>query len=180
MNKSLVGISAFLLAGYSQDLYKATSGDISFFSETPMENIDAINKNLKALINSKNGEFAFIATNVGFKFEKPLMEEHFNEKYVESDKYPKSSFVGKILNWNMNFLNGENNQVNVIGKITIHGIEKEIEVSGFIEKEIDGIFLFADFDLKIADFDIEIPNLVKDKISKEVSVEVRMKLKKNI
>jgi hypothetical protein len=82
---------------FSQEIYKSTSGSIAFFSETPMENINAANKQLKALLNTKNGEVAFVVTNVGFEFDKPLMGEHFNENYMESDKYKISVFKGKIV-----------------------------------------------------------------------------------
>ena len=89
-------IPLLCLKANSQNIYKSTDGTVSFFSETPVENIDAENKTLTSLLNINTGEIAFLVTNNGFKFDKPLMEEHFNENYIESDKYKVSSFKGKI------------------------------------------------------------------------------------
>ena len=125
----LILFLSIFIVGNSQNLYKATSGEISFFSETPMENIDAVNKNLKALINTKNGDVAFIVTNVGFKFEKPLMEEHFNENYMESDKYKTSMFKGKI-EGSVDFTKDGTYQVKAKGTLNIHGVDQEREIEG--------------------------------------------------
>ena len=113
----------------AQDLYKATDGEISFFSEAPVENISAINKDVKALINAKNAEVAFIVTNVGFKFEKPLMEEHFNENYMESHKYKVSVFKGKIVD-EVDFTKDGTYEVTAKGALDIHGVTVEREIKG--------------------------------------------------
>ena len=105
------------------------------------------------------------------------MEEHFNEKYVESEKFPKATFQGKIKDWNTKLLDGEKHMVIAIGNITIHGVEKEITVNGIIKTNKINIFLSSSFDITLADFGVEIPKLVRDKISKTVKVEVNMNLK---
>ena len=92
-------------------------------------------------------------------------------------KYPKSIFTGKIKNWNSNFLDGKNHNVIAVGTITIHGIEKEIEVNGSIQKNNKNITIDSYFELIISDFEIKIPKLVRDKISKKVKVEVNINLK---
>ena len=113
---------------------------------------------------------------ISFKFDKALMEEHFNEKYVESEKYPKSTFVGEIINWNE--LDPSKEKQNVISKgiLTIHGVEKEVEVSGIINFRKNNIEITSEFSVLVSDFDIQIPKLVRDKISNEVIVILEMNL----
>ncbi len=169
----LIACFATLAAGYSQNLYKAVDGEISFFSETPMENIDAVNKAVKALINTKTGEVAFIGTNVGFHFEKPLMEEHFNENYMESDKYKVSVFKGKIVE-QVNYAENGEHKVVVKGVLNIHGIEQEREVPGVITIKDGKINVTTDFIVKVKDHKIDIPKLVIKNIAESVKVTVNL------
>ena len=175
-------IITFLLSvviGYSQDLYKATNGEISFFSETPMENIDAINKNLKALINIKNNEIAFIVTNIGFKFEKPLMEEHFNENYMESDKYKTSVFKGKI-EGDVDYTKEGKYPVKAKGVLNVHGVDKEREIEGELIIKDGKINLSTIFNINLKDHKIKIPKLVVKNIAEtvKVNVSINFELKK--
>ena len=112
---------------------------------------------------------------ISFKFDKTLMEEHFNEKYVESEKYPKSTFVGEIINWNELRTSKEKQNVISKGILTIHGVEK-VEVSGTINLRRNDIKINSEFSVLVSDFDIKIPKLVRDKISKEVRVKLEMNL----
>jgi len=161
------------IIGYSQGLYKAVDGDISFFSETPMENIDAVNKDVKALINTKTGEVAFIATNVGFHFEKPLMEEHFNENYMESDKYKVSVFKGKISE-QIDYTSNGTHKVTVKGTLSLHGVDQEREIAGEITIRDGKITVKSDFDIKVKDHKIKIPKLVIKNIAETVKVTVNL------
>ena len=162
-----------VIIGYSQNLYKATSGEISFFSETPMENIDAVNKDIKALINTKNGDVAFMVANRGFKFEKPLMEEHFNENYMESDKYKASIFKGKIVG-NVDFTKDGVYQVKAKGTLTVHGVEKEREIDGELIIK-DGIMsITSSFNIKLKAHKIKIPKLVVKNIAETVKTTVNL------
>lgn len=175
MNKIflIVAFLAFASLGKSQNIYKAVGGDISFFSETPMENIDAVNNDVKGLINTKTGEVAFIATNVGFHFEKPLMEEHFNENYIESDKYKASVFKGKIQE-KIDFSKNEKHSVTVVGLLNIHGVEQEREIKGEVVIEDGKIRVVSDFIVKVKDHKIKIPKLVVKNIAEEVKVTVNL------
>ena len=137
----------------AQDLYKATDGEISFFSEAPVENISAINKDVKALINAKNAEVAFIVTNVGFKFEKPLMEEHFNENYMESHKYKVSVFKGKIVD-EVDFTKDGTYEVTAKGTLDIHGVTVEREIKGTLTINNGKINLTTEFDVALKDHKI--------------------------
>jgi len=169
----VVLILSTVIVGYSQNLYKSVSGEISFFSETPMENIDAVNKDVKSLINTKNGDIAFIVTNVGFHFEKPLMEEHFNENYMESDKYKVSMFKGKILG-DVDFTKDGNYPVKAKGVLNMHGVDKEREIEGSLIIKDGIINVVTEFNVKLEDHKIDIPKLVVKNIAEIVKVKVNV------
>ena len=173
----LLSLTFFSFFSFSQEKYISRNGQIQFIASTPLETIDPVNNHVSCVLDTENGNLVFQMKMISFKFEKALMEEHFNEKYVESDKFPKSTFVGKIQNWDDFNWNGTEQNIVVKGKITIHGIEKEIIVKGVIETSKSTIFLSSSFDIIISDFDIEIPRLVRDKISETVKVEVNVTLK---
>lgn len=160
---------------FSQGIYKSTSGKIAFFSETPMENINAANSKLKALINTKNGEVAFVVTNVGFEFDKPLMGEHFNENYMESDKYKISVFKGKIVETIDYTVNGEHS-VTVKGTIDIHGVTQEREMKGKLIIKDGKIAVSCSFDVLLKDHKIKIPKVVTKNIAETVKVTVNIVL----
>jgi hypothetical protein len=169
----IIACIATVTVGHAQNLYKAVDGEISFFSKTPMEDIDAINKDVKALINTKTGEVAFISTNVGFHFEKPLMEEHFNENYMESDKYKVSVFKGKIIQ-QINYTENGEHDVVVKGILNIHGVEQEREIPGIVSVKDGKINVIADFIVKVKDHKIKIPKLVVKNIAESVKVTVNL------
>ena len=178
MNKKIITLLFVLysISSFSQK-YISRNGSVQFNASTPLEIIDPINNHVSSVFNSENGEIVFQMNMISFKFKKALMESHFNEKYVESEKYPKSTFTGKIKDWNSIMLDGNNHNVTSVGKIIIHGIEKEIEVKGYIQKNNQNITINSDFELIISDFEIKIPKLVRDKISKKVKVKVNINLK---
>jgi len=173
----LLSLTFFSFFSFSQEKYISRNGQIQFIASTPLETIDPVNNHVSCVLDTENGNLVFQMKMISFKFEKALMEEHFNEKYVESDKFPKSTFVGRVQNWDDFNWNGTEQNIVVKGKITIHGIEKEIIVKGVIETSKSTIFLSSSFDIIISDFSIEIPRLVRDKISETVKVEVNVTLK---
>ena len=173
----LLFLSGILQTSFSQEIYKATSGEISFFSETPVEDIDATNKLVKALINTKNNEVVFITTIIGFHFKKPLMEEHFNENYMESDKYKAALFKG-VMNGDVDYKKDGEYSVKAKGVLNIHGVDKEREIDGKIIVKGETIELNAEFDVKLADHDIEVPKLVMTKIAEIVSVKMEVNFEK--
>jgi len=173
----LLSLTFFSFFSFSQEKYISRNGQIQFIASTPLETIDPVNNHVSCVLDTENGNLVFQMKMISFKFEKALMEEHFNEKYVESDKFPKSTFVGRVQNWDDFNWNGTEQNIVVKGKITIHGIEKEIIVKGVIETSKSTIFLSSSFDVIISDFGIEIPRLVRDKISETVKVEVNVTLK---
>lgn len=158
---------------YSQDKFISKNGFIGFYSKTSMETIDAKNNQVASVIDTKNGSIAFNVIIKSFKFEKALMEEHFNENYIESSKFPKSTFVGKFSDFDFaNFKVNGSYKVTVAGDLTIHGVKKSVKVPGTLEIKGDKIIAKAKFKLNPEDYGIEIPSIVRDKIAKDMELSV--------
>lgn len=160
---------------FSQEIYKSSQTEITFFSETPLENIDAINKEGKAILNTKTNELVFITSIIGFKFKKPLMEEHFNENYMESDKYKTAHFKGQIVG-NVDYLKDGEYPVKAKGVLNIHGVDKERELSGIITVKNGVIELNSTFDVHLKDHNIKIPKMVIKNIAETVLVKIQTSL----
>jgi polyisoprenoid-binding protein YceI len=155
--------------------YMTQSGLITFFSKAPLENIEAFNNQVSSAINTANGEMAFSLLMKGFRFEKALMQEHFNEKYAESEKFPKASFKGKIEDFSMDKLGQETQKVKVKGVLTIKGISQPVEALGELRKVNNHqLEAKAVFPLALSDFGIKIPMAVKDNISNTLEISVKM------
>ena len=177
MKKLLFSLAVlFCVNCLSQDKFITRNGMIQFNASTPLETINPVNNHVSCILDSKTGKIAFQLKMISFKFDKALMEEHFNEKYVESEKYPKSTYVGEIINWNELDFSKEKQNIKSKGILTIHGVDKEVEVSGTINFLKNNIEIKSEFSIVVSDFDIQIPKLVRDKISKEVRVIVEMNL----
>jgi len=155
------------------------TGTIQFFSETDIENIEAINNQVSSVINIDNGEMAFTLLLKAFAFEKALMQEHFNEKYVESEKFPKSSFKGSIVDFSSSDLSKTPKEYSVKGDLTIHGITKKIEVKMTLivnsENQIIGTSIFT---IKLEDYDIKVPSAVRSQISETIEINVKLDYEK--
>ncbi|HIG32387.1 MAG TPA: YceI family protein [Flavobacteriales bacterium] len=150
--------------------YLANNGEISFFSEAPMEDIYAVNKEVSAVYDAKTNDLVFQLEINDFVFPKSLMQEHFNENYLESDIYPKSIFSGKVISQD-----GKNAIVE--GDLTIHGKTNKIKVEGILQQEKKVINISAEFIVKLEDYDIKIPTIVMYKIAEEIEVKVNIGLK---
>ncbi len=157
----------------SQERYFTRNGKIYFLSDTPMEKIDAKNSQGTSVFDAKTGQFEFAVLMKAFEFEKALMMEHFHENYVESDKYPKSVFKGTITDiTTVNLAKDGVYPVNYAGALTLHGVTKDITGKGTFTVKEGKVLGHSDFTILLADYKIEIPSLVKDKISKEVKIVV--------
>lgn len=155
----------------AQGKFYTKTGKISFFSTTSVENIEAINKSVVALLDTKSGDLQFAVLMKGFEFKKALMQEHFNKDYVESDKFPKGEFKGQISNNSeINYSANGNYPAKAKGKLTIHGITKDIETTGTITVKDGKVMLNAVFNVLIADYNITVPKLYRDNISKSIKV----------
>lgn len=168
-------ILLFTISVKSQDKYFTKSGNVSFFSYTFVEDIKADNDQVLSILNTENGQIVIKILMRSFHFKKALMQEHFNENYIESHKYPKAIFKGNIKNHEEI---KELTKTEITGKLTIRGIEKQVVIKTNVEYLNDEIILKGDFKVQIADFDIKIPAVVRKNISKtiEISFELNHKL----
>ncbi len=168
-------LTATITSGIAQSKYITRNGHINFFSSAPIEDITADNNSVGSIIDPATGEMVFTLRMTGFEFEKKLMQQHFNENYVESDKFPKSTFKGVITNNDkVNYSKPGQYSVNVKGDLTIHGVTKKIQTPGTIEVTGDGLKASSKFIVKPADFDIKIPGIMRNKIAEEIEVTVKM------
>ena len=173
----MAGALVMTLAALSQDKYFTKTGKIEFYSKAPMEDIEAKNKTVAAVLDAKTGALQFSVLMKSFEFEKALMQEHFNENYVESDKYPKADFKGTIANnGSVNYTKDGTYNVTVKGKLTIHGVTKNIETPGTIKVAGGKIDAASTFNILVSDYNISIPSVVKDKISNSIQITVDTKL----
>jgi polyisoprenoid-binding protein YceI len=150
--------------------YTAEKAFISFYSHAIMEDITAENTKVSTIFNASTSEIVFSVPMKEFKFAKSLMQEHFNEKYVESEKYPKATFQGKIIGYDPKATGTQS--VKAQGKLTIHGVTKDIDEPGTIEVKDNKLLMKSKFKVKVADYDIEIPTLVFQNIAEEVEVTI--------
>ena len=150
--------------------YKSSSSSIHFFSNAPVEDIEATNLDGQSAIDLATGEIVFSIPIKSFTFEKSLMQEHFNENYMESDTYPKATFKGKIIDFDIG--NTSLQDANAKGILKIHGIEKEISVEGQLKIGDNSMELNAKFSVKLEDHKIKIPKIVFYNIAEIIAVTI--------
>ena len=155
--------------------YYTNKGKVSFFSEAPIENISAINEDVSAIVDSQTGGFAFRLKIEDFIFPNSLMQEHFNESYLESEKYPLSTFTGVIDNFSDLDLSAMQNLV-VNGSLSMHGISKDAQMKATAQMINDELHISSNFDVALEDYDIDIPKIMMYKIAEVIQVVVDMKL----
>lgn len=147
---------------------KSNSTLVNFYSDAPLEKIEAKNATPTPVFNLSTGDFQIRISMQAFQFKNDLMREHFNENYVESEKYPYCIFKGKCDV--TNFEEGKEYDASMTGKIELHGVTKEITVKGKIKKQNGELILSSIFMLKPSDYNIKIPTLLTEKIAEEVKV----------
>jgi hypothetical protein len=164
------------LAARGQAKYMTKTGLISFFSASIMEDIEARNNKVAAVLDLSTGQLAFAVPIREFQFKRTLMQEHFNENYMESDKYPKATFSGQVVNAAqvLKQLPTAAQNVEVEGLMTLHGVAHKVAVSGTLQLRDGQLVLFAYFNIAPADYAIDIPLLVREHIAKSVSVRVNL------
>lgn len=173
MKTTILSLSILLLAQIinGQAKYMGNEGEITFYSHTPIEDITASNEKVAAVIDSKTGAVAIIVPMDQFQFEIKLMQQHFNENYVESEKYPKATFSGLISGMDeADYLVPGTHQVRVTGKMTIHGITKEIATDGSIEISATDLTARTKFLLNPEDYGIKIPKVVRKNIAEKMEI----------
>ncbi len=168
----------FFATAIGQGKYTTKTGQINFEASVPsFEEVKAENTNVSAVFESDTGNFAALALVKGFRFKVALMEEHFNENYIESSKYPKATFKGTIQNFDVSKLSGKKEYV-IKGVFNLHGVDKKFEVPATISANGDDLTLTAQFVLQPEDFKIKIPSIVSNKIAEDVNVSVVLNLQK--
>ena len=157
--------------------YFTKTGTVIFNSKSPVEKIEGVNKATACLLDTRTGAIDFIVQIKSFVFDKQLMQEHFNENYLESDKFPKANFKGVVTNHTaINFVKDGENNAEVTGKMTLHGVTKDVKFAGKISVKGGKITITSTPILLLADYKIAIPNAVKDKVSKDVKITVNTTL----
>ena len=163
------------LLGFTQNRYFTRTGNISFFSEELLENIEAHNKQVSSFVDFSTGEMVFSVPMKSFQFRKSLMQEHFNENYIESHKYPKSTFKGSIENAKaVNLQQNGTYKVKVSGQLTIHGVTKPVTADGTLEVKSGKVAAKSVINVKPEDYAIEIPLLVRGHIAEIIQVTINM------
>jgi len=150
-------------------LFNTTNGEVSIFSKTPMENIDAVNKSVSSIINTATNEVAVQMRITNFVFPNKLMQEHFNENYLESEKYPSATFKGKIKE-NIDLTKAGTYVITASGSATIHGVTRPIELKGTIVSTGSSLTLTCQFDITLVDYKVRIPKIVFAKIAEVIKV----------
>ncbi len=151
---------------------------IIFMADTPLEKIDAKNNQAVSMLDISTGQLDFAVLMKAFEFDRALMQEHFNENYVESDKFPKASFKGTISNYkDVKWTIDGEYPVNVTGKLSLHGVANEINGKGTVTVKSGQLSATSTFYILISDYNISIPAVVKDKISNKVKIDVSVNYK---
>lgn len=161
----------------AQSKYFTRNGTVVFHSSAPLEDITADNRSVTAVLDAESGALEFSALMRSFNFKKALMQEHFNENYVESEKFPKATFKGKVVDMDkVDFATPGTYPVTVSGDLTLHGVTQPLTTEAVFEVGDAAITGKSEFIARPADFDIEIPGIVRDKIAKEIKVTVDVEL----
>jgi len=172
----LLSVVIFMFLGASAQKFMTKTGYVGFFSHTPMEDIKGDNNQSASVLDISTGELVFQLLVKSFHFDRALMEEHFNENYMESDEFPKSTFKGKITNLSsVDFSKPGKYNVTVEGDLYIHDVTNKISVKGELEVLAGGINATSKFNVIPEDYKINIPGVVREKIAKNLEVSVNMK-----
>ena len=176
----LISILIFGSHALHAQKYMTKNGNIKFYSETPVETIEATNNQVNSALDSQTGDFVFKVLIKSFQFPKALMQEHFNENYLESDKYPNSTFQGKVTNiTDIDFTSEGTYEALIEGDMNIHNVTRKISEKGtFTVKAGDKIHGYSKFNVRPADYDIKIPGAVVKNIAETIEVTVEIEMSK--
>lgn len=178
MKNNILLLVVFLASniGFAQKMI-TRSGEIKFEASMPaFEEVAAKNNTASAILDQSSGEIAVLTLIKAFKFKAPLMEEHFNENYMESSKFPKATFKGKIINFDASKLSAKKTDFDVEGDLTIHGVTKKIKTKLALVLIGDKISINGNLVVKAKDYNIAIPSLVKSKIAEDIEITIKLLL----
>lgn len=173
----LIGFMLVAGAVNAQGKYFTKSGRVTFYSKAPLEDIEATTKTAAAVLDAASGALQFSVLLKGFEFRKALMQEHFNDDYVESDRFPNGEFKGAIVNnGEINYSKPGTYPAKVRGKLTLHGVTRDVETTGSVTVDGSALKTAAVFNVLLSDYNIKRPALVKDKLSNTIQISVDCKL----
>ena len=175
INLKLLIFSLLISSKTFGQLYATQSGETNFFSETPVENISATNKSVGAILNTATNDLAVSMRMTAFEFPNKLMQEHFNENYMESEKFPMGIFKGKIVEA-IDYTKNGTYEVTAKGQLTLHGVTQARDLKGKLTVDNQKINLVCNFDVKLTDHKIEVPKLVFAKIAEVISIKSKYAL----
>ncbi|WP_366183922.1 YceI family protein [Flavobacterium ovatum] len=166
-------------SGFSQNRKITKTGELTFEASVPaFEEVKATNKSASCILNTQTGEIASLALVKGFRFKVALMEEHFNENYIESNRFPKAIFKGSIIDFDLSTLKNNAPKIyNLTGTLQLHGKIKEINTKIILQKNGEDIQVNCEFTVKPSDFNITIPKVVSKKVAESVMIKVDYVLK---
>ena len=168
---ALLFIILFSISVVAQNKKITKIGVVTFeASVASFEEIKATNQSVTCILNTKTGEIASLALIKGFRFKIALMEEHFNENYIESDQFPKSTFKGTIQGFNPVLINDVKKDFKLTGTLQLHGKSKIINTIATLRKVDNAIEIVTDFKVNAEDFNIKIPSIVSNKVSKIITI----------
>lgn len=149
------------------------TGHTWIYSKTPLEEIEADNREVASILNTDDGSLEISMLIKSFQFRRALMQEHFNEEYMESDKFPQSTFKGKITNISdINFKKDGEYPATAVGDLTIHGVTKKVTITGKVVIQGGNISIKSKFEVVPQDYKITIPEIVSKKIAQQIDVHV--------
>ncbi len=158
-------------------VFRTSEGEVHLNASTPLEDIVAVNPKVNAILKTKNSGFAIVMLIRDFKFRRGLMQEHFNENYMESNTYPKGYFTGLVSQFDASQLTEVAKEYSVSGKLTIHGVTRDIKTAIFLSRMNNGLLLTADFIILPENYGVKVPRLLFSKIAREVAVQVKLPLR---
>ncbi|WP_404986148.1 YceI family protein [Chryseobacterium sp. M5] len=171
-NIILIGISLFFSNFAFAQKYSSKSGKVTIEASIPMfEDVFAQDDKNAVVLNADTGEIASVSVVKNFKFKVKLMEEHFNESYAETAKYPKATFRGKILNFDKTKLSESPQKFTIQGVLNFHGVDRNVSSPAIISSKEGKIYVKGKFIAKSADFKVTIPKMVMKKVAENVNVE---------
>jgi polyisoprenoid-binding protein YceI len=157
--------------------YYTKTGRVTFVSQAPLEKIESSNTNALMVVDAATGNIECSVLIKGFQFDKALMQDHFNENYMESHKYPKGLFKGTILNIkDIQFKKDGTYTATIKGELTLHGVTKSVSTTAKLMVKSGNVAATTSFDISVSDFSIVIPKVVSDKVAEKVSISVNADL----
>lgn len=174
MKKIIVTIVCLVFSGavFSQKML-TRSGEIKFDATVPgaLDAVIGTNNTVSSIFDKSNGDFVVQAMVKSFKFKSPLMEEHFNENYMESDKLPKASFKGKVLNYD-----SKSGSYDVEGDLTLHGVTNKVKTKMTFTNTDDKVAISGKFTVKLSDYKLDVPALAKKTLAETAKIEIKFEM----